>query len=272
MVAIILASKGRITNAFGTYQPNAAVKYHKGVDTGWGNGTDIYAPADGHLVGYHRSQTIKFKIGTYGRYVRITHDDGTQSLIAHLASIDVPDGRVRQGQRIATMGNTGTYDRHCHQEYIVGGVQVDPLNYLTGGTAGGNTSPLEPQNNARKDDLMRIYSNSDENGLCYFFTPTDWQVVSDPTEATHLSLMLHGTNAAPKVNGYQINWLKKRVDQARAKFTVNPTPIVDAVKAAIAAQGVTVDFGPLESRIREEFAKVNANIDDQPTTFKVIPG
>ena len=54
---------------------------------------------------------------------------------------------------------------------------------------------------------------------------------------------------------------------ALPKPSVDPAPIVAAVKEAIAAQGVEVDFAPVLAAIES----VNANIDDQPVEFEITP-
>lgn len=150
MPRLILASKGRITNPFGALNPpTAALKYHQGVDTGHGQGTDIYAPAAG-AASKHDAGT---RLGTYGKYWRIRHDDGTESLVAHLASHVGGNRRVEQGEVIGRMGNTGTISVHCHQEYIVGGVRVDPTKYLAG-TAGVDTQPIPIE---EEDDMPIEY-------------------------------------------------------------------------------------------------------------------
>lgn len=102
---------------------------HVGIDLGWGNGLELYAPAAGYLVwGW---------FGTYGNRAVITHLDGSWSLIAHAETFFVNQRHVRQGQHIGTMGRTGGpwgssgWYVHCHQEYhLKSGVAVDPLRYM----------------------------------------------------------------------------------------------------------------------------------------------
>jgi murein DD-endopeptidase MepM/ murein hydrolase activator NlpD len=138
MPQLILASKGRITNPFGAKNPpGAALPYHRGVDTGHGSGLDIFAPA----AGIASARNAGTRLGTYGLYWWINHDDGTVSIVAHLARHVGGNRRVAQGEVIGVMGSTGTLAVHCHQEYIVNGVRVDPTRYL-GGTAGGGWSPI----------------------------------------------------------------------------------------------------------------------------------
>lgn len=138
MVRLILAARGGITNPFGAKNPpGAALRYHLGVDIGSGGGRTIYAPA----AGIASARSSGGALGTYGNYWWIAHDDGTASVVAHLASHVGRSRRVAQGEVIGVMGRTGTYQVHCHQEYIVAGERVDPTKYL-GGTAGGDVTPI----------------------------------------------------------------------------------------------------------------------------------
>ncbi|MBX4188433.1 MAG: peptidoglycan DD-metalloendopeptidase family protein [Candidatus Doudnabacteria bacterium] len=80
--------------------------YHgnNGRDIGGSIGSAIYAAATGNVIvakstGYN---------GGYGKYVVISHDNGLQTLYAHLTSVAVTPGqRVEQGAVIGGMGNTG---------------------------------------------------------------------------------------------------------------------------------------------------------------------
>lgn len=77
-------------------------------------GTPIYAAAKGTVIlanmgGWH---------GGYGSYIVISHDNGTQTLYAHLLKGLVSVGDVvEQGQKIALMGSTGkSTGPHVHFE------------------------------------------------------------------------------------------------------------------------------------------------------------
>lgn len=61
--------------------------------------------------------------GGYGKYVIITHPNGTQTLYAHLSAIDVTVGqKVPQGLRIGDIGSTGN-STGCHVHFEVRGAK-----------------------------------------------------------------------------------------------------------------------------------------------------
>jgi murein DD-endopeptidase MepM/ murein hydrolase activator NlpD len=64
----------------------------------------------------------------YGKYVRVDHGAGQQSLMAHLDSIAVRDGqRIEAGQAIGTTGATGKASGpHLHLEYWQDGRRRNP--------------------------------------------------------------------------------------------------------------------------------------------------
>ncbi len=74
------------------------------IDFGAKKGTPILASAAGEVI---ISKTSGWNSG-YGRYVVISHYNGTQTLYAHLSDNFVYEGQiVYQGQPVGSMGNTG---------------------------------------------------------------------------------------------------------------------------------------------------------------------
>ncbi|MEL6188734.1 MAG: peptidoglycan DD-metalloendopeptidase family protein, partial [Myxococcota bacterium] len=108
---------------------------HQGQDYSARPGTPIRAAADG-LVYYARvsgSLAQKGKPGRgYGRLVKLRHAHGVSTRYAHLQRFRVRRGqRVRQGQIIGYVGNTGgSTGPHLHFEVRVEGRAVDPLEAL----------------------------------------------------------------------------------------------------------------------------------------------
>jgi len=68
----------------------------------------------------------------YGKYIIIRHADGFQTLYGHLNTISVVRGeRIKQGQKIGEMGNTGfSTGSHLHFTIYKNGIPVDPFEYL----------------------------------------------------------------------------------------------------------------------------------------------
>lgn len=83
--------------------------------------------------------------GGGGTQVWIQHDDGFVSRSFHLAPGTVsvsPQQRVQAGDALGTMGRSGTATGvHHHLEIVVGGVQIDPVPFLTARVGGTVTPP-----------------------------------------------------------------------------------------------------------------------------------
>lgn len=122
-----------ITDGYGPRDVNVSGSaFHNGVDFTPGEGTPIYAIADG-VVQYHEEEQ-----GGFGNNVILSHDINGQaidSLYAHMAygsSPLVAGEVVKVGDFIGLVGNTGTsYGAHLHFEVRVDKVSVDPFVWLT---------------------------------------------------------------------------------------------------------------------------------------------
>lgn len=120
-------SGGRLTSNFGYRKrpTKGASTYHKGVDWATPTGTAVYASSGGVVT--------KAGWGSgYGYVIYIQHPDGKMTRYGHLSKVLVSAGQtVSQGQKIALSGNTGvSTGPHLHFEILIGGSQVNPLNYL----------------------------------------------------------------------------------------------------------------------------------------------
>mmetsp|Transcript_68366 Transcript_68366/g.216332 ORF Transcript_68366/g.216332 Transcript_68366/m.216332 type:complete len:451 (+) Transcript_68366:376-1728(+) len=98
--------------------------FHEGVDVAADTGTPIVAADDG-VVTYAGWK------GGYGYLVNLEHDGGFQTRYGHCSYIQArPGQRVRQGQVIAAVGNTGnTTGPHLHYEIRRNGQAMDPFQY-----------------------------------------------------------------------------------------------------------------------------------------------
>ncbi len=103
-------------------------KMHRGLDFAAPRGTPIFAAGDG---------TVDFagRKGGYGNYVQIKHNGTYSTAYAHMSRIakGMRGGiRVKQGQRIGSVGSTGrSTGPHLHYEIIKKGSQINPLTVKT---------------------------------------------------------------------------------------------------------------------------------------------
>jgi len=101
--------------------------YHSGIDySTWAFDVDIFAAAPGKVVYTGKDSLI------YGGVTMIDHGWGVYTVYAHQAEILVQAGQqVEKGQVIGKVGNTGrSTGPHLHWEVWVGGIAVDPLDWL----------------------------------------------------------------------------------------------------------------------------------------------
>lgn len=107
---------GIITSPYGPRKGG----FHYGVDIGNVRGTTVVASASG-VVTRVVNVCVEGKSscgGRYGNLVIIQHNNGTKTVYAHLSKVSVSVGQdVSQGQKIATLGNTGSSTGpHLHFE------------------------------------------------------------------------------------------------------------------------------------------------------------
>jgi murein DD-endopeptidase MepM/ murein hydrolase activator NlpD len=100
--------------------------FHSGLDFCGQVGTELYASAPGKVV-YTGELTVR------GGVVVIDHGWGVYTAYDHLSkSLVQPGDMVQPGQVIGLGGDTGrTTGPHLHWEVWVGGVQVNPQDWLT---------------------------------------------------------------------------------------------------------------------------------------------
>lgn len=119
-------TEGRMTSGFGMrYHPVLSYsKMHTGVDWAEKIGTPILAAGDGTVI------KAQWDSG-YGRRIEIQHANGYVSTYSHQSRFArgiAPGVRVRQGQVIGYLGNTGlSTGPHLHYEVMVNGRFVDPM-------------------------------------------------------------------------------------------------------------------------------------------------
>ena len=109
-----------------SYNNGAYFNFHTGVDFGvCAQNLNIYAPAAGVVV-------FTGPLNVRGNATIIDHGEGVYSGIYHQSEILVTPGtQVTPGMLIGQIGNTGrSTGPHLHWDLWVGGVQVNPLEWL----------------------------------------------------------------------------------------------------------------------------------------------
>jgi murein DD-endopeptidase MepM/ murein hydrolase activator NlpD len=129
-------SNAPTTNASGYYGlPVKGIKtqgdhdrYHA-LDIGAKTGTPIWAMASGRVI---VAKSPAAWNGGYGGMVVIQHDNGTQTLYAHLSKLGVSQGQtVTKGSEIGKVGSTGrSTGPHLHVEIRTGKSGINGLSIL----------------------------------------------------------------------------------------------------------------------------------------------
>ncbi len=123
----IRPTEGWITSKFG-YRTSPFTNqrsFHAGLDIANKTGTKVVATADGKI-------SFTGPRFNYGKMIKIDHGYGVVTKYAHLSKILVKPGqKVKRGQTIGLMGNTGrSTGPHLHYEVVVNNVPVDPVKYI----------------------------------------------------------------------------------------------------------------------------------------------
>lgn len=98
---------------------------HEGVDIIAEGNALVAATAAGIVIQAGQDRDL-------GRFVKIDHDHGVQTVYAHLSRSFVQAGdHVEKGSTIGAVGNTGnSFGPHLHYEIQIKGTPVDPEQYL----------------------------------------------------------------------------------------------------------------------------------------------
>ncbi|MDP2562384.1 peptidoglycan DD-metalloendopeptidase family protein [Psychrobium sp. 1_MG-2023] len=113
-------AKGRVVSAY-----SASAQGNKGIDIAGLRGSDIVASAAGKVV--YSGNALR----GYGNLIIIKHNDDFLSAYAHNDRIFVKEKqRIKQGQVIAKMGDTGSDKVQLHFEIRFRGKSVNPAHYL----------------------------------------------------------------------------------------------------------------------------------------------
>jgi len=119
--------KGYIGSRYGyrTDPIDGKKRMHSGLDFPVNLNTDVVATGDGVVT------KAQYDSG-WGRYIKIDHGYGYETVYAHLWKINVKKGqKVKRGDKIGKSGNSGrAAGFHLHYEVHKNNKTVDPLNYF----------------------------------------------------------------------------------------------------------------------------------------------
>lgn len=124
-----LKEKSRVTARFG-YRINPVTKkrqFHRGIDLKASRNTEVIATADG-VVRYVKSKNQ----GDFGRVIIVTHNNGFETVYAHLQKTLSKVGDVlRKGDVLGLSGNSGrSTGPHLHYEVRQASRVYDPIYYM----------------------------------------------------------------------------------------------------------------------------------------------
>jgi len=120
-----------ISSSFGWRKDplRGGTRQHAGIDIPGRLGTSVHATGAGVVTfaGWARG---------YGNLVQIDHPGGLRTRYGHLERILVsPGSTISHGETIGLMGSTGrSTGSHLHYEVRVGGIAVNPLGFIGGGS------------------------------------------------------------------------------------------------------------------------------------------
>ncbi|RKP43773.1 peptidoglycan DD-metalloendopeptidase family protein [Pararobbsia silviterrae] len=117
-IALIWPARGPIVGTFG-------VNGNKGIDIAGSDGTPVVAAANGTVV------YAGDRLRGYGMLLIVKHNADFLTAYAHNRALLVREGdTVKQGQKIAEMGNTDADRMELHFELRYAGTSIDPTRYL----------------------------------------------------------------------------------------------------------------------------------------------
>jgi murein DD-endopeptidase MepM/ murein hydrolase activator NlpD len=121
-----LAVAGYVTR--GTVGEGPYSEPHPGIDVAVPEGTEIRAAGAGSIVEVGENEE-------YGKFLRLAHADGYETVYAHASRVLVARGQtVAAGSAIALSGNTGRSTApHLHFEVRRAGAAVDPMQLIKQG-------------------------------------------------------------------------------------------------------------------------------------------
>lgn len=125
---MLVPVEGTLGTPFGeiTDKITGTSKMHNGIDINAKKQSSVIAVLDGKVSETGASPA-------YGSYIRITHENGLQTLYANCSSMIAQEGaNVKKGDAVAVIGDAGaSAGIHLHFEIWENGAAVDPLEFIS---------------------------------------------------------------------------------------------------------------------------------------------
>ena len=117
-----------ISSKFGSRRHRSEIAgKHSGVDFRAPVGTSVFSAATGEIIEIGRNPT-------YGRFLKVSHEDGMTTMYAHLSRINrhiSVGSKVRQGTIIGYVGRSGRVTgANLHFEVQRKKIAIDPISFL----------------------------------------------------------------------------------------------------------------------------------------------
>lgn len=127
--AAVMPVMGTVTSDYGyrEHPVYSGESFHSGRDIAADEGSPVYCVLDGVVTEAGEAEMA-------GKYVKILHSDGTETLYCHCSKLETKEGtEVKKGDVIALVGQTGlATGPHLHFEYHRNGKAEDPGIILEG--------------------------------------------------------------------------------------------------------------------------------------------
>jgi murein DD-endopeptidase MepM/ murein hydrolase activator NlpD len=227
--------QNKITSSWGKIRhlvidgKKVTTKPHGGMDIGIPEGTSVKAVKDGTVIhtGYNPDG--------FGNNVIIQHDDGYQTVYAHLSSKSMQKGdKVTAGQLVGLSGNTGfSSGPHLHFQVQKGinGKTYDPAAYLSGskdvtasGVHSGSTEDIVSRSlfSSSSGSLFSGVNSSDGTGGSESTDPTILPVGSGSRGGNNVTVNIN-VPASASINEQTLAREVKRIlqEDERVKMAVN---------------------------------------------------
>ena len=115
-------STGRVSSKFGPRR----YRYHYGIDIALPSGNDVVSSFAGKI------RVVDYEPGGYGNYVVVRHDNGLETVYAHLSAVTCKvNDRIKAGDKLGLSGNTGrSTGPHLHFETRYIGNAFNPSSLI----------------------------------------------------------------------------------------------------------------------------------------------